>query len=74
MMKRFFQILLLAVLPFTKANAQSMVSLSMGNSFYCSGTAPTTTLVVSGTFNPGNQFSFDLSDAAGSFALPLALA
>jgi hypothetical protein len=73
MMKRFFQIVLLALLPFTKANAQSMVSLSMGNTFYCSGTTPTTTLVVSGTYSAGNQFSFQLSDAAGSFALPLPL-
>ena len=72
-MKRFFQIVLLAVLPHIKANAQSLVSLSMSNPFYCSGTTPTTTLVVSGTFNSGNQFSFQLSDASGSFALPLPL-
>lgn len=72
-MKRFFSIVLLALTPVIKANAQSMVTLTLGSPVYCSGTTNSATLVTSGTFNVGNQFSFELSDAAGSFVQPFSL-
>jgi len=38
---------------------------------YCQGTDVDVPYTITGTFNPGNVFTAQLSDAAGSFALPV---
>lgn len=40
---------------------------------YCEGSSGTINYTITGTFNPGNIFTAQLSDAAGSFAMPMSI-
>ncbi len=49
------------------------ISTSVAALTFCQGTSVDVSYTISGTFNAGNTFTAQLSDAAGSFASPMAI-
>lgn len=70
---RSFFIALLFILNGYAASAQT-VSINPGAKALCTDSTVTISFTVSGTFNPGNIFTVELSDETGSFAPPVDIA
>jgi hypothetical protein len=70
-MKNILLALALVAITVVSMHAQSVsVSTSIAGSPFCAGAAVTVNFTTSGTFNSGNIFTAQLSDATGSFASP----
>ena len=53
---------------FTIANVNGIVTNALGTNSYCSGQTTTVSFTKNTTFNPGNKFIVQLSDAQGTFS------
>lgn len=70
---RFFITILISLLFISNANAQTITTGIIIGSPFCQCGAITVPFTSTGIFNAGNIYTAELSDAAGSFALPTSI-
>jgi len=64
---------LCSLLFFAQSYAQTITTSAIAGAPFCAGASVNVAYTKTGTFNPGNVFTAELSDASGSFASPVAI-
>jgi len=64
---------LCSLLLFAQSYAQTITTSAIAGAPFCAGASVNVAYTKTGTFNPGNVFTAELSDASGSFASPVAI-
>jgi hypothetical protein len=68
-MKKIYAFITLLVFTYT-VNAQTINTSAIPSSTYCQNETINISYTITGTYNPGNTFTAQLSDASGSFSSP----
>ena len=71
-MKQFYLTICLAII-FVAGNSQTIDSVYFASTSFCQNENFLVNYIVSGSYNPGNSFSAQLSDDMGSFASPIVI-
>lgn len=71
--KRTMLLTLCSLLFFAQSYAQTITTSAIAGAPFCAGAGVNVPYTKTGTFNAGNIFTAELSDASGSFASPVAI-